>query len=198
MTRVMISALLPTQGAVGFHQVTAKAQKLRKMNHREHKAYLAARPVPVVLDRQGRYYLVDRHHLCAACARIKIEKVYITLVANFSETSSDAEFWARMQTAHYVLLHDAHGALIKPEQLPQSIQALPDDPYRSLAGLVRDADAIQKVKIPFSEFVWADFFRKHLELEVVNDMLRYSNITKGIRIARSDLAKQIPGYVGAP
>ena len=192
----MISSLIPTQGAVGFYQVTAKAQKLKKMNHREQKVYLAARPVPVVLDQKGRYYLVDRHHLCAACARTEIMKVYIILVANFSDTSSDAEFWARMQAAHYVLLHDAHGAVIKPEQLPRSIQFLPDDPYRSLAALVRNADAIQKIKIPFSEFAWADFFRKHIEHELVDDMLRCSNVTRAVKIARSQLAKNIPGFVG--
>ena len=196
MTRVLISSLLPTQGAIGLHQVTAKANKLRKMKHKEQKRYLAARPVPVVLDRDRRTYLIDRHHLCAACQRSEIHKVYIIVVADFSDSKSDGEFWTRMRKAHYTLLHGARGENITPENLPLSIHELPDDPYRSLAGLVRRMKAIQKVDIPFSEFMWADFFRKHLEINVVKDMLRHANVASAVDIACSDLARNIPGYIG--
>ena len=196
MTRVLISSLLPTQGAIGLYQVLVKAEKLRKMKHGEQKAYLAERPVPVVLGRKGRYYMIDRHHLCAACLRSDIHKVYIVVTADFSDATTTTEFWERMQKANYVLLHDAKGVSLKPEQLPRCIQGLADDPYRSLAGMVRESNAITKVNVPFSEFTWADFFRKHFKLEVVKDMLQHSNVTKAVKIARSDLAKQIPGYIG--
>ena len=41
----------------------------------------------------------------------------------------------------------------------QKLTKLQNDPYRSLAGLVRMAGGYAKVEAPFSEFLWADFFR---------------------------------------
>ena len=38
-----------------------------------------------------------------------------------------------------------------------------DDPFRSLAGELRRAGGFAKDTTPFSEFLWADFLRRHLE-----------------------------------
>ena len=186
-----VTSLLPTQGAVGKHQVNIRAKKLRKMKDHELVAYLEARPVPVVLDRKGNYYSIDRHHLCAACIINKIDQVFIVMIADFSDTKTEAEFWTRMQDAHYVLLQDAQGVPIRPDQLPSSMNTLDDDPFRSLAGMVRDAGAIHKVDTPFNEFVWAAFFRQHIDM--VEDMI-HSKFETCMKMARSDLAKNLPGY----
>jgi hypothetical protein len=39
------------------------------------------------------------------------------------------------------------------------VRGLTDDPYRSLAGAVREAKAFDKSNKPFAEFLWANFFR---------------------------------------
>jgi hypothetical protein len=203
--KVKLSSLVPTQSSVGIHQVQMKAKKIQNMKDHVVKQYLHDRPVPVVTDRNGKFYLIDRHHLCSACILIDIKKVKIILVADFSDTKNDEEFWDRMYENKYVLLQDSHGILITYDMLPKTLKELSNDPYRSLAGLVRDAGIIKKVNIPFSEFTWAAFFRKHFEEEVVNEMIsdkteqhssQLSSFKTAIRLAQSDYAKDIPGYIG--
>ena len=193
--KIELLSLIPTQSSVGLHQVKMKAKKMENMKEHILKQYLKERPVPVVVDRNKRFYLIDRHHLCSACILINIKKVKIVITADFSDTKSDTEFWTRMQENKYVLLQDSHGKIITPNMLPQKLTELSNDPYRSLAGLLRDAGTIGKVDIPFSEFKWANFFRKHFDEKVVEDML-HTNIKKATHLARSEHAKDIPGYIG--
>jgi hypothetical protein len=192
--KIELLTLIPTQCSVGLHQVKMKAKKIRNMNRRDLKQYLHDRPVPVV-HRNGKYYLIDRHHLCSACILIDIKKVKIIITADFSDARNDEEFWTRMQENSSVLLQDSNGLLITPSMLPKTLTELSDDSYRSLAGLVRDAGAISKVNVPFSEFIWANFFRKHFDKKVVDEML-HSNLKNAVRLAKSKLAKDIPGYIG--
>jgi hypothetical protein len=49
------------------------------------------------------------------------------------------------------------------EPIPESIDGLRDDPYRSLAGCVRNAGGDAKDTQPYAEFVWADCFRARIE-----------------------------------
>jgi hypothetical protein len=43
-------------------------------------------------------------------------------------------------------------------------EKLIDDPYRSLAGYVRDAGGFAKTPTAFAEFLWADFFRPRVRI----------------------------------
>ena len=44
------------------------------------------------------------------------------------------------------------------------LEGLRDDPYRSLAGYVRNAGGFEKTPTAFAEFLWADFFRPRVEI----------------------------------
>ena len=44
---------------------------------------------------------------------------------------------------------------------------LKDDPFRSLAGELRRAGGFAKETTPFSEFLWADFFRRKIKRKAV-------------------------------
>jgi hypothetical protein len=193
--KIELSLLIPTQSSVGLHQVKMKAKKIGNMKKHILKQYLDERPVPVVMDRNRMFYLIDRHHLCSACILINIKKVKIIITADFSDTKSDYEFWACMQENKYVLLQDSYGKSITHDMLPKTLVNLSNDPYRSLAGLVRSNGTIKKVKIPFSEFTWVNFFRKHFDEKAVEEML-HSNIKNAIHLAQSTIAKDIPGYIG--
>ncbi len=191
---IKLSSLIPTQSSVGMHQVKMKAKKLRNMKDHVLKQYLDERPVPVIIDRHKKFYLIDRHHLCSACIINNIKHINIIITADFSDTTSDCEFWERMQENKYVLLQDSHGKSITPNMLPKTLKELSNDPYRSLAGLVRETGAIKKVNIPFSEFAWAGFFRKHFNEKAVEEML-HSDIKDAVRLAQSKSANHIPGYI---
>jgi hypothetical protein len=192
--KIELLSLIPTQCSVGLHQVKIKAKKIKDMKRHDLKQYLHERPVPVV-NRNGKFYLIDRHHLCSACILIGIKKVKVIITADFSDARNDEEFWTRMRKSSSVLLQDSNGVPITPNMLPKTLTELSDDPYRSLAGLVRDTGAISKVKVPFSEFTWANFFREHFNKNVVDEML-HSNLKNAVHLAKSKLAKDIPGYLG--
>jgi hypothetical protein len=51
--------------------------------------------------------------------------------------------------------------------IPDSLDKLVDDVYRSLAGYVRDADGFDKTAAAYTEFIWADFFRRNIAVETV-------------------------------
>ena len=58
---------------------------------------------------------------------------------------------------------DGKGRRRDYEDLPKSIEELQDDPYRSLAGELRNIGGFAKDSTPYSEFVWADFLRLRIK-----------------------------------
>jgi hypothetical protein len=79
--------------------------------------------------------------------------------------------------------------------LPQQLDKLVDDPYRSLAGYVRDAGGFDKTPTAFAEFIWADFFRRNVPVEDVQRNFP-SAVQAALPLAQSHLAKGIPGFNG--
>ena len=72
---------------------------------------------------------------------------------------------------------------------------LQDDPYRSLAGLVRRAGGYAKDQAPFVEFIWADFFRPRVAARLIRrEPQRATRL--GLRLACSDDARYLPGWTG--
>src|ERR1700721_1933474 len=53
------------------------------------------------------------------------------------------------------------------KDIPKSVTALVDDPFRSLAGALRRAGGFSKETTPFSEFLWADFLRRRMKRQFV-------------------------------
>ena len=74
------------------------------------------------------------------------------------------------------------------------MRELKDDPYRSLAGFVRMEGGFQKTTMPYSEFVWADYYRKQIPLKLLK-----KNFDKALqwakRLAGTPEASVLPGYV---
>jgi hypothetical protein len=74
---------------------------------------------------------------------------------------------------------------------------MPDDPYRTLAWLVRKNQGFCRADMPqkeFAEFQWADFFRSNLNPSDVEWTAKL--IDKAVKLAESPQAKAQPGYVG--
>jgi hypothetical protein len=73
--------------------------------------------------------------------------------------------------------------------------ALVDDPFRSLAGEVRRSGGFAKDTTPFSEFLWADFFRRRIKRKLVDDDFP-SALVRASKLARSGEADYLPGWCG--
>ena len=184
--------LRPTQMAVGLREVDKKIAKLKS---KDGKKYLKSMPVPVVLGPRGHVYMIDHHHLARAAWEAGYKKVHTTLAADLSKLS-DAEFWKTMKEKKWVYPYDQlGGGPHNPIDLPENVRGMADDPYRSVAGEVRERGGYEKSTAPFSEFLWAQFFRAHLTVHPVYHGFEAA-MAQAMKLARSRAARRLPGWIG--
>jgi hypothetical protein len=191
-----IKTLHPTQLAVGMQQVREKAARIGEKKKKKQKKYFEEHEVPVVVGPGGKHYLVDHHHLCVAALQINVHKVYIQVIEDWS-ADSPQEFWQKMHPK-YVWLHDATGKPLTleefPSLLPEDVTGLKDDPYRSLAAIVRKAGGFNKDWMPFAEFHWANFFREHIPL-ADGSTITDADIGRAMQHSRIPTAAHLPGFI---
>ena len=68
-----------------------------------------------------------------------------------------------------------------------------DDPYRSLAGYVRNAGGFDKTPTAFAEFLWADFFRTRVTIGPTRADFNNA-VQRALPLAGSNEAAGLPGY----
>lgn len=196
MQLARIDELYPTQICVGFQAAKNKQKRLENKRNQELIEYLESHPIPVVKGYESRYYLIDHHHLLVALDEMKIKKVYIKEVLDLSHLDHDA-FWNEMKVRKYIWPFDQHGRELSlmefVAKLPRTIDELNDDPYRTLAGMLKDNNAYTKDWTPFSEFHWANHLRKLIPLYggKVTDM----DVKTATVLAKSQACSHLPGWV---
>ena len=192
---IELSNLRPTQLTVGMLQVKHKRERLRAFEKRpaELVDFILEHPIRVVLGPSGRAYVIDHHHLALALIKENFETAPMEIEDDFSILSPKS-FWKKMQAENFVHLVDARGRQEDLTALPKSLKKLRDDPYRSLAGFVREAGGFLKVQTPFAEFLWADYYRERIRKKLLR-----KNFHKALRDAISTAshkdASGLPGYV---
>ena len=82
------------------------------------------------------------------------------------------------------------------KDIPKSVSALVDDPFRSLAGELRRAGGFAKDTTPFSEFLWADFLRRRMKRRQVEADFSGA-LEQALGLAKSADANYLPGWCGA-
>ena len=65
-----------------------------------------------------------------------MKSVYITVIADLSRLPKD-HFWNMMDFHGWTHPYDSKGRRREYSDLPKTIKTMEDDPYRSLAGLLR-------------------------------------------------------------
>ncbi len=195
--KVSILKLKPTQFAVGFLEIDTKVREWRKLGRKALHAKVAKRPVPVVISPWGEYCIVDRHHFVLVCHHLGLKKVRCEVVADFSRSNlSYPLFWRRLARKGYAHLYDQFGDGIRSAfYLPNDIRGMADDPYRSLAWMVREAGGYRKTELKFSEFEWAGYFRKRKLLDRDGKRGLKEAVKRGFRLARLPAARGLPGYI---
>ncbi len=187
--------LRPTQMSVGMREVADKAEHLRGMKPEKADAWLKERPVPVVLGPRGRMYLIDHHHLVRAAWEAGIARVHVEVKADLSGLSED-KFWERMAREKWVYPYDQFGkGPHDPQDLPENVRGMADDPYRSVAGAVRDRGGYEKSEEPFAEFLWAQFFRERLTVHPIYHDFEEA-VAEALKLAKTEAAKHLPGWAG--
>ena len=193
-----ILELHPTQLAVGMQQVYEKSNKLLRKSHKELKEYIEDHPVPVVQGPYNALYIIDHHHLCCAAIDVGQEKVVINIVADWSHLP-ESGFWEEMESHHYVWCHNELGKAVDikdlPRFLPRTVKQLKNDPYRSLAAIVRKRGGFEKVWTPFAEFHWANHFRSRVALSPEQVIFSPSCIEQAMVLCKHPDAYALPGYI---
>jgi hypothetical protein len=189
---VNVLDMRPTQHALGIKDSEHKVKKLKKMSAKQRKQYLSERLIQVVLGPKSIYYIIDHHHLVRACWEAGIKKVPVEVKGDFSTLDMD-HFWVTMRRLNFVHPYDQFGEKQMVTLFPRDVRGMADDPYRSLAWAAREAGGFTKTFVPFSEFKWANYFRKHINIEDVH--LSFSKAVKrALTICKTKGAASLPGY----
>ncbi len=194
LTMVAVTDLRPTQITVGMREVMAKRKHWREIGKKKDEKFLGRHMIPVVRGPKGRSYVIDHHHLARALHDEGQQKAAVTVIADLSKLDLDA-FWTVMDDRSWMHPFDAKGKRRHYKDIPKSVTALVDDPFRSLAGALRRAGGFSKETTPFSEFLWADFLRRRMKRkQVERDFDRA--IAKALKLAKSRAADYLPGWCG--
>jgi hypothetical protein len=191
---VSIDSLRPTQITVGMREVVEKRKRWREHKAKKKSEFLGSHMIPVILGPKDRHYVIDHHHLARALLDEGQTEVVTSVVADLRGLDRDA-FWVVLDNRGWCHPYDQDGVRRGFDDIPDAIADLRDDPYRSLAGELRRLGGFSKETVPFSEFLWADFFRRRLKRKAIEGDFE-SALEKALRLAKGQEASYLPGWCG--
>ena len=187
-----ILSLRPTQITLGMREVAIKRKNWSKHDPTKLGAYLAAHMAPVILGPGKVPHLIDHHHLVRALHDQGVDSVFVTVIADMSGVDPDL-FWNVMDFRGWTHPYDSKGRRRSHSALPKTVKGMKDDPYRSLAGELRNIGGFAKDTTPFAEFLWADFLRGRIKVKSIEKDFD-SSLAKARDLARSADANYLPGW----
>lgn len=188
-----IADLRPTQMTVGMREVRLKRGEWKAKREAEGSQYLGIHMIPAVKGPDGKFWILDHHHLVLALHEEGVIDVLVSLIADLGSLKT-GEFLTFMDNLNWLHPYDGNGRRRKPKHLPRHIADLKDDPFRALAGEARRRGAFAKSSSPYAEFLWADFFRDRIAGQLAIDDFSKA-LRKALKLSRSDCARHLPGYV---
>ncbi len=193
LVRTKLAQLRPTQFSVGYAEVEFKAAEWKKLKKKQRHQELESHVFPAVLGLEGAYYIVDHHHLGIALIEQGLKEVWVAKLDDLSWLEP-AIFWRTMEFRAWTHPYDHRGRRRDYAEMPKKLTKLQNDPYRSLAGLVRLAGGYAKDQAPFSEFLWADFFRPRIGARLIAEQQARAT-SMAVKLARSRAARYLPGWI---
>ncbi len=157
---IEILTLRPTQITVGRREVEEKRRRYRAAVASGDQPPPRGQ-IPVVL---GPYavFALDRHHWLCALVAEGVSTVGVDIVDDLSHLNQVA-FWRTLDGRGWCHPHGVDGRRLSYAEIPASVADLQDDLFRSLAGALRRKGGFAKNKALFSEFLWADYLRGHID-----------------------------------
>lgn len=160
-----LTTLRPLQGAAGLGEVAKKIKDVTE-NPRDEMDGLEASPVKVVRGPDEAAFVTDHHHGALAflgSGRHKGTCEFVNTPQNTPFTTKPEDFFLQLDEYDKIRLKNGKGERITAAELPRTLREMPDDPYRTLAWMVRKRDGYCRSKMggrtDFAEFRWADWFR---------------------------------------
>ena len=187
--------LRPTQITVGYAEVREKRREWAALGRHKRRENLEHQMFPAVLGPKQKLYIIDHHHLGLALIEERVKKVWVALFDDLSYLTTDV-FWRTMEFRAWTHPYDSSGQRCSFVDVPRRLTDMQDDPYRSLAGLVRVAGGYAKSTQPFAEFLWADFLRSRVTPSLIRREPRRA-VNAGVKLARTSEARYLPGWSGS-
>ncbi len=191
---IAVKLLRPTQIAVGKRLVKMKRKGLREREGKPQELvdFILANPLRVVLGPNDEIHIIDHHHLGCALMKEGFKTAPVIVEADLSKLALP-EFWTTMEGKAWVHPFDGKGKRRKISDIPDDLLDMEDDPYRSLAGVVRQEGGFNKTLTPYMEFAWADYFRHQNKLKALNADFT-GTVKKALALASAPEAAKLPGY----
>lgn len=192
---VAVKALRPTQIAVGKRLVKMKRKGLQERERKPQELvdFIIANPIRVVIGPKAFIYIIDHHHLGLALLKEGFKTAPVQVEQDFSKLS-EPEFWKTMEGKIWVHPFDGKGKQLKLSAIPTKLADMQDDPYRSLAGVVRQEGGFTKTQTPYMEFAWADYFRPLIKPKQLQTDFNGS-VKKAMLLAKAPEAAHLPGFI---
>jgi hypothetical protein len=202
---IKISDLRPGQITVGIHEVETRRQMWQPKLTKDHAKFLGNHAVPIIrgpkpkvkkgeVEPERLRVIFGGHHLTRGLHDEGREVVFTFVEIDLGHLEVD-EFWYYLD--HKGLIHpfDENGERRHYNDLPKTVADLIDDPYRSLAWETRRRGGYAKDAFSFSEFLWADFFRRRIDRSLVRKNFDQA-ATEAYTLARGKDANHLPGWCG--
>jgi hypothetical protein len=193
LERAKLARLRPTQFSVGYAEVRLKCSEWQRLKKKQREQAIQSHVFPAVLGPGHEFYIIDHHHLGVALLEQGVKDIWVTKLDDMSWLDAQT-FWRTMEFRAWAHLYDHRGRRRPYTDVPTRLTQLEDDPYRSLAGLVRGGGGCAKDEAPFSEFLWADFFRPRISAKQIKAQQARA-VKKAIGMARSREARYLPGWI---
>ena len=87
--------LHPTQVTAGMLEVEEKRKHFQPLSGDDLRRAIKALPMPAVLGRDGKHFIIDHHHLGRALWDAPIDYAYVDVVSDFSKLATEA-FWSEI------------------------------------------------------------------------------------------------------
>jgi hypothetical protein len=185
--------LRPTQMTVGKAEVAEKREQWEKLGKKKRKEMLAEHWFPGVLGPKNQVFIVDHHHLGLALFEEGVKEVPVMIQRDFSWLDVPV-FWHTMEFNRWAHPYDQHGQRQDYASIPVNLKDMADDPFRTLAARVRLAGGYSKDATPYSEFLWADFYRRNMKLK--DGRVTPKTVQNALLFAHAHDTAYLPGWTG--
>jgi hypothetical protein len=142
-----------------FRELLPTDPAVRKvLNSQELSEWVESKPLRVIAVSDEELRVIDGHHMARILYLLGKQeaKVIVYYDEALLELSED-EIWNLFRQNGWIHLRDRDRNSIHPHEIPRFIGDLNDDPFRSLAWMLKKLKVFKKTGVSFQEFIWADF-----------------------------------------
>jgi hypothetical protein len=198
LVQVPIAQLQPTQMCVGLAEVRSRQLDFSEESGDQRRRYLRSKPVPLVRNASGLFWMMDRHHRLRGLIELAPDSIAFGYIALEVNSDDRALVLGELERRGWLYLHDGRGLGPLPASaLPSSLHGLQDDPYRSLVWKLKKEGCIEpEPLIPFHEFRWGAWLRSR-SLPPFSSTHLDPALPAARALVRSQAASHLAGWKGA-